>query len=233
MEPEELTSPTEAVAAGLAGPKSRGQHTAETLAALWARLLPKQIHDIILPTPITQQLNPGEEILLVVYQAWYRNAGMFLLYNFATVILLLCFFLSAAIGYWRFDFGLFENPSWWMLAPFVLLVLWGIYAVYENLNYLKWRLVVTNNRLIFATPQRDAWYLADSIELNGKPRVIDSNWSDNNLLRFMQMLTGSRDVFISLQGLQFVQGTARVQDALVLPDVENAKIEKLKRIIFT
>jgi hypothetical protein len=81
-------------------------------------------------------------------------------------------------------------------------------------------------------PQPDAWYLVDSIELNSQPKVIDSNWSDNPARRFMQAATGSRDLYISLLGLQFVEGTAKVKDAIVIPDVTEADIKKLKLAIF-
>ncbi len=216
-----------------AGHRSRAEKTADILAAFWQRLFPKRLHDIILPQNVQDQLNPDEQILLVIYQAWYRNFSAFILFNYYPVVIIGALFLSAAFGFWQLDLGLFPSPAWNMLLPFALLLFWLVYALYENFNYLKWRLVVTNNRIIFATPQRDAWYLADNIELNGKPKVVDANWSDRQFLRLMQMVTGSRDVFISLQGLQFVQGTAKVRDALVMPDVELHKVEALKRIIFS
>lgn len=213
--------------------RSLAQRTAEAQARLWSRLLPQRLHDIILPGDISEQLSPGEVVLMTIYQAWYRNFSALLFYNYYQVIVIAALLLTSAIAYFQLDLGIFPSALWNLALPWALLLIWLAYAIFENLQYLKWRLVLTNNRLIFATPQRDARYLSDTIQLNGKPRVVDANWSDRDVGRVLQMITGSRDVFISLLGLQFVEGTAKVKDALVMPDVEIAKIERLKRIVFS
>lgn len=211
---------------------SIAETTALAQSRFWARLFPPRLHDIVLPHGVDDQLNPNEEILLIVYQAWYKNFSAILFFNYYQFIVIGGLLLTSLIAYFQLDLGFFPNWLWNLALPWVLILGWLAYAVFENLQYLKWRLVITNSRIIFATPQRDAWYLSDTIQLNGKPKVVDANWSDKDIGRLMQMVTGSRDVFISLLGLQFVEGTAKVKDALVMPDVEMEKIERLKRIVF-
>lgn len=213
--------------------KSMAEMTAEVQSRFWSRVFPPRIHDILLPPDISDQLNPGEEVLLVIYQAWYKNFSAYVLYNYYPIVVILSLLVTSGIAYFRLDTGFFPSWLWNLMIPWLLLLVWCGWAIYENFNYLKWRLVITNNRLVFATPQKDAKYLSDTIQLNGKPKVVDANWSDSDFIRLLQMVTASRDVFISLQGLQFVQGTAKVKDALVMPDVELKKIERLKSIIFS
>ncbi len=213
--------------------QSRADHTAYLTEQLWLRLLPTNVHDIFLPQDINQELNDGEEVQIVLYQAWYRNLSAFILHNYPWAVILVVVAASMGIAIFDIDIGLFRERIWNMFIPFMLLGIWLIFAIYENFRYLQWRLVLTNSRLIFAVPQRDAWYLSDNIEMNGKPKVIDTNWTDNSFLRLMQMVTSSRDVSISLAGLQFVPGTAKVKDAIVMPDVNLAKVEELKRLVLS
>ena len=210
---------------------SKADYTAHITEQFWLRLLPENVHDIFLPQNINKELHDGEVVQVVLYQAWYRNFSAFVLHNYPLVVILVVFLATLLIAIFNVDIGLFPDRIWNLFIPFGLFLFWLVYAGYENFRYLQWRLVLTNSRLIFATPQRDAWYLSDNIEMNGKPRVIDTNWTDNQFLRLLQMLTSSRDVAISLQGLQFVSGTAKVKDALVMPDVNLARVEELKRMI--
>lgn len=212
---------------------SPSDYVARLTENIWLNILPENVHDIFLPQDINKELNDGEVVQMVLYQAWYRNFSVFVLFNYPLPILLALFASTLAIAIFEVDIGLFEDQIWNLIVPIVLFLIWGIYAVYENFRYLQWRLVLTNNRLIFATPQRDAWYLSDNIEMNGKPKIIDTNWTDSQALRLLQMVTSSRDLAISLAGLQFVQGTAKVKDALVMPDVNLAKVEELKRMILS
>lgn len=213
--------------------QSVAERAAIAQARLWSRLFPPRLHDIILPHGVEDQLSPGEEILLIIYQAWYKNFSALIFFNYFQFVIIGGLLLTSLIAFFQLDLGFFPHWLWNLAIPWVIIVGWLAYAVFENLQYLKWRLVVTDSRMIFATPQRDAWYLSDTIQLNGKPKVVDANWSEKDVGRILQMITGSRDVFISLLGLQFVEGTAKVKDALVMPDVEINKIEQLKRIVFS
>jgi hypothetical protein len=51
--------------------------------------------------------------------------------------------------------------------------------------------------------------------------------------RIFQAFTGARDVYLSLAGYQFVEGTARVRDALVMPDIMPEDVHQLKKLVFT
>ncbi|MEM7801207.1 MAG: hypothetical protein AAF633_18590 [Chloroflexota bacterium] len=210
--------------------KSQSQRTAEFFEDLWQRIIPNRWHDVILPESLESILFDGEEARLVIYQAWYRNASAFLFYNYGLLVLLVTILLSLLIGLLNVDLRLFADRTANMLIPPMLALIWLLYGLFENFQYLKSRLIVTNRRIILAIPQRDDWYLTDTIELTGKPQVIDANWSNNRGLRIMQIISGARDLAISLQGLQFVAGTAQVRDALVIQDVELEQIRELKRI---
>ena len=210
--------------------KSRGQKTAEFFEDLWLRIIPNHWHDVVLPSRAEEELFEGERLLIVIYQAWYRNASAFIFYNYGVAIVLVTILLSLIIGFIGFDIPFLPDRALGMLIPPSLLLIWLFYGVFENFQYLKTRLIVTDKRIILAIPQRGDWLLTDNIELSGKPQVIDSNWSNNRGLRIMQIITGARDLAISLQGLQFVAGKAQVKDGLTMPDVELEQIRALKGI---
>ena len=90
----------------------------------------------------------------------------------------------------------------------------------------------TNARLIISIPQHDSFPLVDNIELKGLPTVLDTNWSKSAVWRIFQFFTGARDLYISLSAYKFVEGTARVGDALVIPDVMPRDVFELKRLVF-
>jgi hypothetical protein len=225
MSEETVTPEGESVAGGV-------QPTAvSTPAQSWlARVIPDHIQRIFLPEDAYEQMMPGEEMLLEIHLAWYRNfAAQFLLYYPFIVLLLTVFF--SAMGYmlavsYGFDLFWFTTAAWFGLIGFCF------YALYERFNYLQWRLVKTNKRLIITMPQKDAWYLVDTIEMNNNPSVLDENWAESGMRRTFQALTGARDLYISLVGLQFDQGTSKVRDALVMPDVPHEDAERLKVLIF-
>ncbi|MBK7897570.1 MAG: hypothetical protein IPJ90_22355 [Anaerolineaceae bacterium] len=73
----------------------------------------------------------------------------------------------------------------------------------------------------------------DNIELKGLPQVVDTNWSRNPIWRVFQFFTGARDLYLSLAAYRFVEGTARVGDALIIPDVMPDQVFALKRLIFS
>lgn len=204
--------------------------TAIRLERIWDRILPESLHSAFLPKKLTDiQLSHNESIRIVIYQSWYRNFSSYLFSNYGFNILLLTVLLALLIGFFGLDTGLFTQPLLNVFIPVLLFLIWFIYAVFENFRYLKWRLVVTNRRLIFSTPQPNNWMLSDNIEFNGQPRVIDDNWSPDRVVRNLQIFTGSRDLSISPVGLQFQGG--QVKDGLVMPDVDLENIEELKQFV--
>lgn len=209
-------------------PKTQSQRTAEFFEDLWQRIVPVRWHDVVLPETVESILYDGESVKLVVYQAWYRNASAFLFYNYGLIVLLFTILLSLIIGILDFDLGIFIDRTANMLIPPLIALVWLVYGIYENFQYLKTRLIVTDRRIVFAQPQQDNWFLTDNIELIGKPKVIDANWSNQQSRRVLQIFTGARDLAISLQGLQFSKG--KVVDALVIQDVELEQIRELKKI---
>jgi len=117
--------------------------------------------------------------------------------------------------------------------PAVLLVVIMIAAVRARIEYRQWRLLKTNARLILSIPQPGSLFLVDNIELKALPNVIDTNWSRNPLWRLFQLVTGARDLYLSLVPYRFVENTARVGDALIFPDVMPEQVFELKRLVFT
>ncbi|MBK9054552.1 MAG: hypothetical protein IPL78_27675 [Chloroflexi bacterium] len=116
--------------------------------------------------------------------------------------------------------------------PIVLFILLGIYAITERLEFMQYRLVKTNARLVISLPQTGAWPFVDNIELKGLPTVLDTNWSRNPIWRIFQVFTGARDLYISMSGYQFVEGSAKVKDSLRIPDVMAEDAFQLKRLVF-
>ncbi|MCB0037608.1 MAG: hypothetical protein KDE51_26435 [Anaerolineales bacterium] len=197
---------------------------------LWQALVPDHIQHIFIPEDIEKQLLPNETVEIEIHLAWYRNVVAVTLINYAAALFIATVSFSLISGMFALNFG--YNVVWALMLPFILLIALVLYGLFERFQYLQWRLVKTNARIIISMPQPDAWYLVDSIELTSQPKVLDANWSNNQARRFMQALTGSRDLYISLLGLQFVEGTAKVKDAIVIPDVTEADIKKLKLAVF-
>ncbi len=194
------------------------------------RLISDDWRRIFLPDDAHEQLLPGEEMLLEIHLAWYRNFAAQLIYSYPFILFLIAV-VSSVLGFmlapqFRLD------PLLTSVAPWALLTLLCLYALYERFTYLQWRLVKTDQRIIITMPQPGTWYLVDTIEMSNNPSVLDENWSDSGLRRMFQALTGARDLYISLVGLQFDQGTARVKDALVIPDVSHEDVVKLKTLVF-
>lgn len=219
----------------LSGKSNRLDSSRETALRqerIWYNLLPDALHSAFLPSRLSDiQLSNNETIRLVIYQTWYRNISGYLFTNYGLNILLLAVLGAMLIGFFGWDTGLFQTPIWNMLIPVILALAWLVYAVFENFRYLKWRLVVTDRRLIFSTPQDNNWMLSDNIEIKGQPKVIDDNWSKDRLLRNLQIFTRSRDLSISPLGLQFEGG--KVKDGLMMPDVDLDHIEEFKQLVLT
>ena len=204
--------------------------TAIRLERIWYYILPEAFHSAFLPSRVTDiQLSQNETVRLVVYQSWYRNFSSYMFSNYGLNLLLIAILASMVIGFFGWDTGLFRTPILNMSIPLILLAGWFVYAVFENFRYLKWRLVITNRRLIFSSPQQNNWMLSDNIEIKGQPKVIDDNWSNDRILRSLQIFTRSRDLSISPMGLQFDGG--RVKDGLMMPDVDLDHIEEFRQLI--
>lgn len=202
------------------------------LSDLWLRLpeeLRRNIENNFLPENPMERPIPGEEVQLEIRPAWYRDIfGHFFFHYFwqlfaATVVLSL---LVGVIAYLN-GFTLFT-----MLLPMALLFMFGLYSLQERLEFMQYRLVKTNARLVISLPQPGAWPFVDNIELKGLPTVLDTNWSPKPIWRFFQTLTGARDLYISMSGYQFIEGSARVRDALRIPDVMSDDAFQLKRLVF-
>ena len=162
---------------------------------------------------------------LEIHLAWYRDLLANLVYGYifwwlgAATILTVILLISPISPLYAF-------------APAGILLLMIIEAGREFLEYHQWRLIKTNKRLIISLPQDGAWPLVDNIEMGDLPKVIDSNWSHNPVWRLFQFFTGARDVYISLTAFKFEEGTARVRDALIIPDVMPDDVFALKQLVF-
>lgn len=211
-------------------PETNAPAPESRVRTVWQTLVPDHIQHIFIPEEIDNQLLPNETVEIEIHLAWYRNVIAVTIINYAAALFIATISFSLISGMVALSFG--YNVVWALMLPFILLIALVFYGLFERFQYLQWRLVKTNARIIISMPQPDAWYLVDSIELTSQPKVIDANWSNNQARRFMQALTGSRDLYISLLGLQFVEGTAKVKDAIVIPDVTEDDIKKLKLAVF-
>ena len=203
------------------------------LRHVWKTRFPEHfrwnIEDSFQPEDIRERLLPGEEPQLEIRLAWYRDIFGRLVFRYfswlvglvlvITVILL----LLAVIG---------RLSPFLALIPLVGLAVAVVLAASERIQYLQWRLLKTNARLIISIPQPGPFPLIDNIEFKNLPNVIDTNWSPNPLWRIFQFFTGARDLYISLIGYQFVEGRARVRDALIMPDIMPRDVFELRKLVF-
>ncbi|MCA9921766.1 MAG: hypothetical protein KC419_15875 [Anaerolineales bacterium] len=187
------------------------------------------LNDTFQPEDVYARLIPGEEKQIEIRLAWYRDIlGHLVLYRFRLLLLIT---IMASLVILIFSFLL---PFTWVytLIPigvlFAIIILGGL----ERFDYLQYRLLKTNARLIISIPQHGAWPLVDNIELKGAPSILDTNWSPNPIWRVFQFITGARDLYISMSGLQFVEGRAKVRDALIIPDIMPEDVFELKKLVF-
>lgn len=204
------------------------------LVGQWKRLPSDfrwNIEDTFQPEDIAERLLPGEEPELEVRLAWYRDIIGHIVFGNFVLIVIITLALTAALVMWSV---FFSGPSlWWALLPPLLFLSLLYYAIQERIYYRQWRLLKTNARLIISVPQHGASLpIVDNIELKGLPSVVDTNWSPNLFWRTFQFFTGARDLSISLQGYRFIEGTARVADSLIMPDIMPDDVFELKRLIF-
>jgi hypothetical protein len=199
----------------------------------WKERLPEnfrwQLEDTFQPEDIAERLLPYEEPQLEIRLAWYRDIlGILVFHNFrlllgvTVIVALILLFVSFTLAF----------SFLWALLPFALLIMLVVAAFRKRVEYLQWRLLKTNARLIISIPQHGSFPLVDNIELKGVPTVVDTNWSKSPMWRVFQFFTGARDLYLSLAAYRFVEGTARVGDALVIPDVMPRDIFELKKLVF-
>ena len=202
------------------------------LTSLWKRLPENfrwNLEDTIQPEDISERLLPGEEPQLEINIAWYRDIlGDIVLEGFRWVALATAVAMILLYIFTRNS----PNVYYWTFAPLLIVVVLVILGIKERIEYRQWRLLKTNARLIISLPQQGAWPLVDNIELKGLPTVLDTNWSKSPVWRTFQFFTGARDLYISLSAYKFLEGSARVGDALIIPDVMPRDVFELKKLVF-
>jgi hypothetical protein len=192
------------------------------------------IEDTFLPEDIAERLLPREEPQLEIRLAGYRDILGHIVFGF--FIWVLGITIAAAVGtavYLIRDGANMTRALLYGLVPFGALIILVIVAIRERIEYSQWRLLKTNARFIISIPQPGSRFLVDNIELKGMPSVIDTNWSRNPIWRVFQFFTGARDLYISLAAYRFVEGTARVGDALIIPDVMPHDVFELRKLVFS
>lgn len=203
------------------------------LGSYWRRLPQNfrwNIEDTFQPEALEERLLPNEEPQLEIRLAWYRDITSIIVFDYFNYVLGITLLLVVGLLIYAITSGAY---AWyWSFIPFALLLVAIGYAIMERIEYRQWRLLKTNARLIISIPQPGSLFLVDNIELKGLPQVVDTNWSKNPVWRVFQFFTGARDLYLSLAAYRFVEGTARVGDALIIPDVMPDQVYALKRIIF-
>ncbi|HSH01283.1 MAG TPA: hypothetical protein VLL52_02105 [Anaerolineae bacterium] len=208
------------------------EHLPNFVSDFWRKIPPRirfTIEDNFLPENVRERPVPGEVVQVEIGIAWYRNiVGILVFYNLiATAVVMVVTIIAVAI------YALMTNQSLSIIwIPILLCIAIFGYAIYQEIEHRQWRLVKTNARFIISLPQPGSFLLVDNIELKGTPSVLDTNWSPNPIWRTFQFFTGARDLYLSLSGYQFAAGSARVRDALVIPDVMQKDVQALKEEIF-
>lgn len=192
------------------------------------------LEDTFQPEDIAERLLPGEEPEIEIRPAWYRDILGHILLHYLWLIVavtLLVAILIFAYAFWGQAITIGTALLYGTL-PFIALIAFIVISVKERIEYNQWRILKTNARLIISIPQPNAFPLVDNIELKGLPQVIDTNWSPKPLWRLFQFFTGARDLYLSLAAYKFIEGTARVGDALIIPDVMPKDVFELKQLVF-
>lgn len=188
------------------------------------------IEDSFQPEDIAERLLPNEEPVLQIGLAWYRafpaniifrHFGVFIILTIVCTVILL---VLAFLGVLGFIFAIF---------PILILIATVAASAQQYITYSQWRVLRTNKRLIISLPQPQGFPLVDNIELKGVPTVVDTNWSRNPVWRFFQFFTGARDMYISMVAYKFNESTARVGDALIIPDVTLRDVLEFKKVVFS
>lgn len=193
------------------------------------RAAARNVQDSLRPEVLVHHLLPGEEMMLEVHIAWYRDIlGRLMLDRFGWFLL-----VTAVCTLFTAVFARLNTYHWSIiLLPIAIAVMLLGLAIYERILYQQYRLLKTNARFIISIPQPGAFPFIDTVELKGLPQVLDPNWSKNWVWRTFQFFTGARDIHISLVAYQFVDGSAKVGAALIIPDMMPDDVFELKRIVF-
>ncbi|MCA9936081.1 MAG: hypothetical protein KC415_19245 [Anaerolineales bacterium] len=191
---------------------------------IWYRV-PKKYRQNVEPEILAVNLLTDEEQQLEIHMAWYRDLISNIVFGHFSWLFVTNLVLTAVV------FLSTRNPIY-TLIPSALLLLSIVEAAREFIEYNQWRLIKTNKRLIISLPQHGSWPLVDNVEMGDLPKVIDTNWSGNPVWRLFQFFTGARDVYISLTAFKFEEGTARVKDAIVIPDVMPDDVYRFKNLVF-
>lgn len=198
----------------------------------WKKLPPAfrwNLEDTFQPEDIAERLLPGEEVKLEIHLAGYRDIIGQIVFDHFRLLFGIVMGVTAVVLLFAFISG---YSPYYSLTPFAILIITVVMGIRHRIEHQQWRLVRTNARFIISIPQPNAFPLVDNIELKGMPTVMDTNWSRNPVWRVFQFLTGARDVYLSLAAYKFIEGTARVGDALILPDIMPDDILALRKIIF-
>ena len=188
------------------------------------------IEDSFQPEDIAERLLPNEEPILQIGLAWYRAFpaniifryfGLFIILTIVSTVILLILAFFVVLGFF------------FAIIPVLILIAIVAASAQQYIIYNQWRVLKTNKRLIISLPQPYGFPLVDNIELKGMPTVIDTNWSRNPVWRFFQFFTGARDMYISMVAYKFNEDTARVGDALIIPDVTLRDVLEFKKVVFS
>ncbi len=198
------------------------------------KFIPEQwrlnLGDSFQPENIKDRLIPGEEIQLEIQLAWYRDILGHVVYHYFRYLVFAMVIASIIIAVVSNTLGIGLIN---VLIPLAILLLASAFGSLERFDYLQFRLLKTNARLVISIPLHGSWPLVDNIELKGAPSILDTNWSPHPVWRVFQFFTGARDLYISMSGLQFVEGKAKVKDALIIPDIMPKDVFELKKLVFT
>lgn len=187
------------------------------------------IEDSFQPEDISERLLPGEVPIVEIGLAWYRAFPANIIFRYLGILIILTVVATAVmllLGYLQYFSYLFALIPPAALASIIL----G--SARQYIIYNQWRVLKTNKRLIISLPQPKGFPLIDNIELKGVPAVIDTNWSRNPAWRIFQFFTGARDMYISMVAYRFNEDTARVGDALIIPDVTLHDVLEFKKVVF-
>jgi hypothetical protein len=196
----------------------------------FGKLLSKATRDItedIVPRP---RLLRDEEIQIEIRQAWYRQAVPMTILRYWFLILAVAEILGMALGYL-----LYQLDGLLIVGGIVFLLFLALVtqAAQERLRYKQWLLLVTNRRTIVYMPVPKSRFLVDNVRLQaGKIQVVDVSLSPNQWWRIWQLLTGARDLVISISGYEFKPDAAEVKGGLVIPDVMLEDVSRLEEIVF-
>ena len=196
----------------------------------FGKLLSKATRDItedVVPRP---RLLRDEEIQIEIRQAWYRQAVPMTILRYWFLILAIAEILGMALGYL-----LYQLDGLLIVGGIVFLLFLALVtqAAQERLRYKQWLLLVTNRRTIVYMPVPKSRFLVDNVRLQaGKIQVVDVSLSPNQWWRIWQLLTGARDLVISISGYEFKPDAAEVKGGLVIPDVMLEDVSRLEEIVF-